>query len=392
MRSFRLSKNAIEELMAKYPTPFLVASVDKVAENYKFFREHLPRVNVFYAMKANPTEQIIRTLADLGTSFDVASGGEMKQLALMGIDGSRMIYANPVKTPAGLQTAKQCGVNRFTFDDASEIDKMAQAVPGGEVLVRIRVVNKKALVDLNAKFGCAPEEALDLLKKAKEKGLTPAGIAFHVGSQSLGASGHEEALLICRRLFDEAEEMGMHLYMLDIGGGLPVPDANGLAIDVARMADQINRQLDRLFPDTELWAEPGRFMCGTAVNLVTSVIGTKERNGQHWYVLDEGLYGSFSAHMYDHWHFAIHSYKKGERELCTLLGPSCDSIDFVARDVMMPRLEIGDAVLVPDCGAYSVASATDFNGFDIAKTYIWEEEEASRSFDDEEVRLAVANI
>lgn len=388
MRSFRLSKNAMEELVAKYPTPFLVASVDKVRDNYNFLREHLPRLNVFYAMKANPNERIIETLAGLGASFDVASGGEMKQLASLGIRGSRMIYANPVKTPAGMMTARQLGVDRFTFDDASEIDKMAELVPGGQVLVRIRVVNKKALVDLNAKFGCAPEEAVGLLQQAKEKGLTPAGIAFHVGSQSLGAAAHDEALLICRRLVDEAEAAGMHLYMLDIGGGLPVPDVNGLPIDVARMADQINRQLDRLFPDTELWAEPGRFLCGTAVNLVTSVIGTKERNGQPWYVLDEGLYGTFSAHMYDHWQFAVHSYKSGERERCTLLGPSCDSIDFVARDVMLPRLKIGDALLVPDCGSYSVASATNFNGFDIAPTYIWEDEAISRGFEEEEVQIA----
>lgn len=388
MRSFRLSKNAMEELVAKYPTPFLVASVDKVRDNYNFLREHLPRLNVFYAMKANPNERIIETLAGLGASFDVASGGEMKQLASLGIRGSRMIYANPVKTPAGMMTARQLGVDRFTFDDASEIDKMAELVPGGQVLVRIRVVNKKALVDLNAKFGCAPEEAVGLLQQAKEKGLTPAGIAFHVGSQSLGAAAHDEALLICRRLVDEAEAAGMHLYMLDIGGGLPVPDVNGLPIDVARMADQINRQLDRLFPDTELWAEPGRFLCGTAVNLVTSVIGTKERNGQPWYVLDEGLYGTFSAHMYDHWQFAVHSYKSGERERCTLLGPSCDSIDFVARDVMLPRLKIGDALLVPDCGSYSVASATNFNGFDIAPTYIWEDEAIARGFEEEEVQIA----
>lgn len=131
MRSFRLSKNAMEELRAKYPTPFLVASVDKVRDNFNFLREHLPRLNVFYAMKANPNERIIETLAGLGASFDVASGGEMKQLAALGIGGNRMIYANPVKTPTGMETARQLGVDRFTFDDASEIDKIAAAAPGG---------------------------------------------------------------------------------------------------------------------------------------------------------------------------------------------------------------------------------------------------------------------
>ena len=374
MKSFRLTEKEMTRLAEKYPTPFVVVSLEQVAYNYRFLREHMPMVNIFYAMKANPSPKLLETMVELGASFDTASAGEIETLHRMGVSGERMIYANPVKTPVGLRAASNCGVRRFTFDDASEIPKMAEAVPGAEVLVRIRVKNAKALVDLNAKFGADPAEAVSLLKQAKDAGLCPAGIAFHVGSQSLSAEAYVEALLLTRRLFDEAEEAGMHLTMLDIGGGFPIPGEDGKDPCAVDIMDAVERQLERLFPETSIWSEPGRFICGTAVNLVTSVIGEKVRNGQQWYVLDEGLYGTFSGAMYDHWRFEICSYNKGPEQKVTLLGPSCDSIDFVKRDVMLPKLSMGELSLVPDCGSYTTASATTFNGFAFAQTVYREDE------------------
>ena len=162
-------------------------------------------------------------MASLGSNFDVASPGEMRLLHSIGVEGDRMIYANPVKTLEGLRLAAEYGVNKFTFDDESEIGKMAATVPGAQVLVRIRVKNAKAVVDLNTKFGTPPEKALQLLQQAEKAGLRATGICFHVGSQSLTAEAYGEALLVCRRLFDEAAAAGMQLSVLDIGGGLPVP-------------------------------------------------------------------------------------------------------------------------------------------------------------------------
>lgn len=378
MKEFRLSKKEIGELLDKYPTPFLVASLDKVTENYRLLRQHLPRVKVFYAMKANPAEAILQRMSSLGASFDVASSGEMQLLHKIGVDGSRMIYANPVKTMAGLRLAAEYGVDKFTFDDESEITKMAAVVPGARVLLRIRVENKKALVDLNKKFGAAPCQALPLLRQAKAAGLSPVGICFHVGSQSMAAGAYEEALLLCRRLFDEAAAEGMPLSVLDIGGGLPIPSAQSPRIDIVAMMQAVNRQLDRLFADTEIWSEPGRYIVGTAVNLLASVIGTKERDGEKWYVLDEGLYGAFSGLIFDHWLYDIVCFRQGKKYLSTFVGPSCDGIDVVRRDVMIPELSIGDTVLVPDCGAYTSASATTFNGFSLAPTIVWEDELAAR--------------
>lgn len=375
-RNFHLTEDEKNFLADRFETPFMVISLNKVQENYLYLKKQLPRVKVFYAMKANSTPEVLLHLANLGSNFDVASPGEMRALNALGISGSRMVYANPVKTLSGIKLAHDLGVDKFTFDDESEIHKLASYAPGAKVLVRVRVENKDAVVNLNEKFGAAPMQALQLLQLAKDNGLIPAGICFHVGSQSLSADAYITALEMCRELFDKAEIQGMHLTALDIGGGLPVPNEKVEAVDVDSMTDILREKLDELFPDTEIWSEPGRFMCGTAVNLVTSVIGTKMRNGQPWYVLDDGLYGSFNGLMFDHWNFKMKMPADKAQEKVvpsTFVGPSCDSIDVVARDLPAPKLEIGDRIMVPNIGAYSTSAATSFNGFPPADTIVYED-------------------
>ena len=375
-RNFHLTEDEKNFLADRFETPFMVISLNKVQENYLYLKKQLPRVKVFYAMKANSTPEVLLQLANLGSNFDVASPGEMRALNALGISGSRMVYANPVKTLSGIKLAHDLGVDKFTFDDESEIHKLASYAPGAKVLVRVRVENKDAVVNLNEKFGAAPMQALQLLQLAKDNGLIPAGICFHVGSQSLSADAYITALEMCRELFDKAEIQGMHLTALDIGGGLSVPNEEVEAVDVDSMTDILREKLDELFPDTEIWSEPGRFMCGTAVNLVTSVIGTKMRNGQPWYVLDDGLYGSFNGLMFDHWNFKMKMPADKAQEKAvpsTFVGPSCDSIDVVARDLPAPKLEIGDRIMVPNIGAYSTSAATSFNGFPPADTIVYED-------------------
>ena len=372
MKYFRLSQDAVKVLADTYSTPLLVLSLEQIELNYNLLAENMPDVKIYYAVKANPDERIIRKLSALGGCFDVASDGEMRMLNELGIDSARMVYANPVKTASGLQVAHTIGVNKFTFDSESEIAKMAAAVPGGTVLLRIRVDNPRALVDLNKKFGAQPEEALDLLIKAQAAGLDVAGLCFHVGSQSASNEAYIDALKICRSLFDAAAEKGLHLRMLDIGGGFPIPTLTEEP-DVAAMVTGIYATIKQYFPDTEIWAEPGRYICGTAVNLITQVIGTKVRNNQQWYFLDDGLYGTFSGVIFDHWDFELETFKTGKTIPATFAGPSCDSLDIMFRDKQTAPLEIGDLILVPNCGAYTSASATVFNGFAKTTIIVWEE-------------------
>ena len=174
----------------------------------------------------------------------------------------------------------------------------------------------------------------------------------HVGSQTTSADPYLYALDIAREIFEEAAAAGMQLRIMDIGGGFPIPEPK-VRFNLQEMLNQINARLDEDFPGVEIWAEPGRFICGTAVNLITSVIGVTERGGQPWYFLDEGLYGTFSGVLFDQWDFKLISFKEGEQVAATFAGPSCDS--------------------VPICGAYTSASATTFNGFSKANFVVWED-------------------
>ena len=374
MGDFCLSKSDVKYLAARYETPFFVISLAKVRENILFFRENMPRVRIYYAMKANPSPGILTLAHEMGTGFDTASAGEMTLLSKMGVPGEKMLYANPVKPRSGLLTAAHLGVRRMVFDDADEIEKMAKITPGADVLVRIRVHNPNVLVDLNAKFGAAPKDALNLLKIARDAGLNPRGISFHVGSQSLSESAYTDTLVLCRRIFDEAEAEGIPLSLLDIGGGFPIPLGEEKCPDVGAMMRSVEKTLDELFPSAEISAEPGRFLCGTAANLVTSVIGVKRRGDSFWYTLDDGVYGVLSGTIYDHWTFSFKTFREGPLFRSSLLGPSCDSVDFVRRDIMLPKLRAGDLLLTPDCGAYTSASATTFNGFPVAREIIYEDE------------------
>lgn len=369
---FRLNKEETEALAQEYGTPLLVLSLEQIEKNYRLLRTHLPRVKVFYAIKANPHRRILELMRDLGSNFDVASDGEIMELSSLGVDGSRMIYANPMKTVNGLRACRNAGVGKMTFDSAGEIDKMARECPGATVLLRIRIDNSSAHVDLNKKFGAAREQALELLLKARDAGLDAAGIAFHVGSQTTSADPYLYALDIAREIFEEAAAAGMQLRIMDIGGGVPIPEPK-VRFNLQEMLNQINARLDEDFPGVEIWAEPGRFICGTAVNLITSVIGVTERGGQPWYFLDEGLYGTFSGVLFDQWDFKLISFKEGEQVAATFAGPSCDSLDIMFRGKMTVRQEEGDLILVPICGAYTSASATTFNGFSKANFVVWED-------------------
>ncbi|CCO07100.1 Lysine/ornithine decarboxylase [Desulforamulus hydrothermalis Lam5 = DSM 18033] len=373
-QTFKLSWDAVESLASRYATPLLVLSLEQVEYNYNFLQQHLPGVKVYYAVKSNPEPSLVKKLAQLGSSFDVASDGEILALRELGIPPERMVYANPVKTARGLAVAQQTGVRQFTFDSATEIDKIAAYLPGATVLLRVRIDNDASLVNLNKKFGADAREALDLLLLARQKGLDVAGLCFHVGSQNNSAAAYLDALLAAHEIFQAAALAGLKLRILDIGGGFPIPTGK-TNIDTMAMLKKIHQQLVALFPNTEIWSEPGRFISGTAMNLITSVIGAQIRNGRQWYYLDEGLYGTFSGILFDHWEYEMETArgKQGPEIEATFAGPSCDSLDIVFPNRRTVRLELGDLILVPNCGAYSSASATTFNGFAKAAVVVWEE-------------------
>lgn len=364
-------KKQIPNLVRKHGTPLFLISKNKLLNQLKRFQTLLPRVKPFYAVKSNSHPFILKTFADAGGCFDVASVHEMKTLLDMGVSPDRMIFANTVKTPEALKFAITHGINLMTFDSEYELNKIAHYAPGAKVLVRIKVPNIGSMVELSLKFGAEPPDAIPFLIKAIRLNLKPVGISFHVGSQNIHIENYLDALEITSIIFKDAHLKQIPLEILDIGGGFPIKHFDYEKDLFAITAASINKELNRLFPDNiQIIAEPGRVLCGPAGILVMKIIGKSIRNNKHWYYLDDGVYGSLSGIVYDHCKYQYKVLKKGITQITTLAGPTCDSFDIISTSEELPELDIGDIVYVENIGAYSWATATNFNGLPLAKVVI----------------------
>lgn len=364
-------KKQIENLVRRHNTPLFLISKSKLLNQLKRFQTLLPRVKPFYAVKSNSHPFILKTFADAGTCFDVASIYEMKTLLDMGVSPDRMVFANTVKTPEALKFATTHHINLMTFDSEYELNKIARYAPGAKVLVRIKVPNVGSMVELSLKFGAEPPDAIPFLIKAIRLNLKPVGISFHVGSQNVHIENYLDALEIASIIFKDAHLKQIPLEILDIGGGFPIKHFDHEKDLFALTAASINKELNRLFPDNiQIIAEPGRVLCGPAGILVMKIIGKSIRNNKHWYYLDDGVYGSLSGIVYDHCKYQYKVLKKGITQITTLAGPTCDSFDIISTSEELPELDIGDIVYVENIGAYSWATATNFNGLPPAKVVI----------------------
>jgi len=358
------------QLAAQHGTPLFVISRSAVRRNFEAFRAALPGVEFLYAAKANPADPILRTLCESGCSVDVCSDGEMLAALDAGFTPDQMIHTHPCKTVQNLTRCYAAGLRWFTFDNANEIPKLAEYAPGVNMLLRTAVATSSSVINLSAKFGAFEADAVSLMKKAKKAGLNVRGLSFHVGSQCRSPEDFHVALSQSRRIFDRAAKAGIELEVLDIGGGFPAPYRDSV-LTLDAYCRSLSSALDETFCDlpVRLIAAPGRGMCADTATLITSVIGKSVRNRLPWYIIDEGLYGSFSGQMFDHTEFPLMVENAGERNImpCVVAGPTCDSSDVVCRDQCLPDLDLGELILVPTMGAYTSASASNFNGLDLAK-------------------------
>jgi len=363
-------ENTIRRAVKKNTSPLMLISRATLKKQFDQFRRHLPSVTPFYAIKANPHPEIIKTFIRLGAGFDVASGPEMKSVLDLGADPAKVIFANTIKSTDDIAYAHRKKVRLMTFDNEPELYKIAKHCPGAKVLLRIKVNNAGSTVELSLKFGAEQDQAIFLLKKAKSLGLIPLGLSFHVGSQCINSENYLHALDICSVIFEETRRVGLKLKMVDIGGGFPIrhfdEDSHTTFKDIAV---QIRKKMNRLFDkDTTFIAEPGRFFVGPAGTLVTQVVGRTFRNNKNYYYLNDGVYGDFSGIVFDHCRYEFKSLRRGQKFLCTLAGPTCDSFDTIALNEELPELDVGNVIYVKNIGAYSCASAVPgFNGFQPAR-------------------------
>lgn len=354
----------IQRLVAEFGSPLLVIDCERVRRQYQALHRALPGVDLHYALKPLPHPAVVNTIVELGGFLDLATTGEVELVTRLGVDPQRCIHTHPIKRDIDIASALARGVTVFVADNPDEVRKFERHRKHAELLLRVSFRSPGAVCDLSRKFGCDPEDLLALARLAHRLGIRVRGLSFHVGSQAADPGKHVEAIEACRKLLAAArrERLGP-CDTLDIGGGFPI-DYGQRGPVISRFCAPIRTALASLPRRVRVIAEPGRFIVGPAAIGVASVMGRARREGHWWYYLDDGLYGSYSGQLFDHARYPVEALKKGGEKLPSVLaGPTCDSIDVIAENLMLPELDAGDLIIGRAMGAYTWASASEFNFF-----------------------------
>ncbi len=359
-------------------TPFLVVDLDVVRARFEEMRRHLPSAGIFYAVKANPAPEIISLLAELGASFDVASPNEVDLVLSHGVEPSRLSYGNTIKKQRDIAHAHARGVDLFAFDSRAELEKLAQAAPGARVFCRLLVANEGAQWPLAGKFGCDSAMAVELLADARNLGLVPHGLAFHVGSQQCDPGQWDGAVGQSAEIFRNLEERGVELAMLNIGGGFPAryrEEVESFAVYANAVDQALARHFGNRLPET--LAEPGRFLVADAGTLQAEVVLISKKSAndpKRWVYLDIGRFGGLAETEGEAIKYPLRTPHDGKPAgPAVLAGPTCDSVDVLYQGdghEMPLDLAIGDRVQFLSAGAYTTTYASvGFNGFDPLLAY-----------------------
>jgi ornithine decarboxylase len=370
--TIRTDDGRISSLIAQHGSPLLLIDCDVVRRQYRRLAAALPGVQLHYAIKAFPHPAVISALWKEGSSFDASSSLEIRTLLSLGVPPQRWLHTHPIKRPDEIREAIELGCRSFVVDNAAEIKKLADVRGRATGVLRIGFRSSDAGVDLSRKFGCHVEDALGLLELGHRLEVPITGLAFHVGSQCATPGGHVKAIADCLVLAKQANEAGLPpIQMLDIGGGfparydIPVPE-------IEEFCAPIREAISAVPGNMRVVAEPGRFLVASAGEGVATIVGKTCRDGAPWYYLDDGVYGSFNGVVYDvvRYPLTVLSRSTGECKPSVLAGPTCDSIDIIADGVLLPELEIGDIVVGAGMGAYTAASASEFNSIPRTKVVI----------------------
>ncbi|KAI1753385.1 ornithine decarboxylase [Xylaria castorea] len=369
---------------------FFVGDLGEVYRQHMRWKKNLPRVKPFYAVKCNPDPKVLQLLAGLGTGFDCASKAEIEQVLDMGVDPSRIIYAQPCKTNSYVRFVANQGVKQMTFDNADELRKIAKLFPDAELFLRILTDDSSSLCRLSLKFGASLDATDDLLRLAKELGLNVVGVSFHVGSGASDPLAFLKAVQDADVVFKQAYAHGFDMKTLDVGGGF-----TGDSFET--MAHVLREALDQYFPPhINIIAEPGRYYVSSAFTVACSIIARRTIEnpitGETSYMvyMNDGIYGNFSCIMYDHQQpvakilrTGMHTYYDSALSDAvsegmyagteySIWGPTCDGIDQITKSIRFAHeLDVGDWLYFEDMGAYTKCSATMFNGFSNAHDVIY---------------------
>lgn len=352
-------------------TPFLLCDLDTIRDRYRRFAAALPGVQCHYAMKCNSADEVLQTLAGVGSSFEIASLGELGYLQQNGIAADGVLYSNTVKPPRHVAAAYEAGVWRFAFDSDGELHKLARHAPGSAVIVRIRVDDSGSTFPLSRKFGTELDQARDLMVLARSLGLRPYGVTFHVGSQCSTPLAWRQAIAASGRLMTDLKAVGIELEMLNLGGGFPARYVDPVPT-IDAIGEVVLSSIAELLPyrPRTIAAEPGRYMVAESAVLVAGVLGREVRAGEHWLYLDTGAYHGLmeTQQTVGQWKYPLWTSRPDHAQSgqlpYTVTGPSCDSNDTMFHAAMLPSaLDVDDRLYIGSAGAYTLSYASHFNGF-----------------------------
>lgn len=336
---------------------FFIVDIGNIIRQYEKWCELLPTVKPYYAVKCNPNPVILKVLAELGCNFDCASKNEIS--AVLGVaEPERIIFANPCKMSGQIKYARAVDVDTMTFDSDHELYKIKLYHPNADLILRIKVDDTGSKCRFGCKFGCPIEEAENLLKIAKTLSLKVVGVSFHVGSGCADVTRYCEAIEHSLMVIDIAKELGFSANIIDIGGGFENHNFEQAVKVISGYVDEK--------PHINWIAEPGRFMVNNSHTLVVNVIGKKKIGDQEFvYYLNDGVYGSFNCIYFDHAVPEVFPFneRNGPVYKSRIFGPTCDSLDKISDEVMLPELAIGEWCYIENFGAYTTAAASTFNGF-----------------------------
>lgn len=359
-----------------HETPFFLFSKKKILDNYKAFRKLFPGSLIHYAMKANSERGVLKILADAGSGFEVASRYELDMLKKIKVPPKKIIYGTSVKVTSHIKEFFDYGVDRFAFDSFPELEKITAFAPGSRVYVRTIANDSGSVFKFSEKFGTDQASIIPLLLRAKELGLHPYGISFHVGSQASDVNAWASVIGSLRSIIQDLKEMGIRLDVLNLGGGYPCKyPSSEIVPGLKEISKNIFEQHKKLKPRPKLILEPGRGIIADAGIAVASVIARIERRGSTWLFLDIGVYsGLFETMAYQgSTRYPVSSMRKvgdsGE-SLFELAGPTGDSPDVITREALLPQdIEVGDKLIFHNVGAYSIGMTNPFNGFPKPNVY-----------------------
>ncbi len=353
-----------------YPTPFFIFSKKKINEKYQYFKQNFPDSQVFYAMKANSEIEVLQTLLDAGSGFEVGSIYELEILKRIGVSPDKIIYGSALKSSDHIKIFFEYGVRIFAFDSFAELQKIAIVAPGSKVYVRLSVDDAGSVFQFSEKFGTDKESVTPMLVEAKQLGLKPAGISFHVGSQASNPDAWSQALNDVEICMNQLIKEGITIEFINIGGGYPCAySSDVINTELNYVAEKILTRLNSLPYKPKMMLEPGRGIIAETSIAVATIIGKASRKEGTWLFLDLGVYnGLFEALAFQgSTRYRVtsqrQSFNSGEM-LYSLAGPTGDSMDVITREALLPKdLDVGDKIIFHDVGAYSLVVASPFNGF-----------------------------